>query len=578
MSFTALWLATGCLPEGEAGIGEVLMSGRGLSDLRLTGGRAGTPEGMLYSRRAAVTNVRRQRDDEGHYINRYDLPYDLMFLPSAGEPRLLIDNYEAPAYWDAAGRLYARRDITYTYLGGAEGIRATADLWRFQLGEPAGTSLGRVEKLGLSPGGTRVLYESEKNQWLLRDMEDRELRFQTGDSEPRFHGEDLFFVRDGTLWRIHDLSVGPVAILWGEKIGFDPRGIGGGRMLLSAWVKSQSKAVIFRSGSQEPPEVIELPAKSAGPVLSPDGKRLAWVQRLAPDRGRLRVIDLDTHQETSGELPLSPPRVIPPRPGPGPPPDGPEPGEPITMEDFAELEFRPGTSELWCFFVRQLSILRGQDDVATFAHDLSDGSDFVLAPPTFADEPFFKRERQTGFSSVLYVDPRSRQSRFSRDGRFWTTHRGDEGHLADADHPESKETVLLFSKDTFDERVLYEYIPGRRAAYRFRVTFDKHDLHVVDLEQRKVRTVARDIASAILGPTRAVVRLRTLTANEGPGDLSLVDLETGAETVLARNVADFAVAPACADCDPTGPGAQLVYVVHGRLPWKYDGLWTAVLP
>ena len=126
---------------------------------------------------------------------------------------------------------------------------------------------------------------------------------------------------------------------------------------------------------------------------------------------------------------------------------------------------------------------------------------------------------------------------------------------------------------------MYEYLPGERAAYLFTVTFGKKDLHVLDMEQRKVRKVARDVAAVTLGRARAVVRVRSLiSGGEGPGDLVVVDLETGADTLLARNVVDFAVTPACADCDPTAPGARLVYLVSGRVPWKHDGLWEAVLP
>lgn len=63
-----------------------------------------------------------------------------------------------------------------------------------------------------------------------------------------------------------------------------------------------------------------------------------------------------------------------------------------------------------------------------------------------------------------------------------------------------------------------------------------------------------------------------------PGELAVVDLSTGAETRLARNVTGFALAPACAGCDRTDPGAWFAYVVHARVPWKYDGLWSGSLP
>jgi hypothetical protein len=57
----------------------------------------------------------------------------------------------------------------------------------------------------------------------------------------------------------------------------------------------------------------------------------------------------------------------------------------------------------------------------------------------------------------------------------------------------------------------------------------------------------------------------------------LIDLDTGAETLLAQNVSEFAL-PTCAGCDPTAPGTPFAYVVQARVPWRYEGLWTGELP
>jgi hypothetical protein len=48
--------------------------------------------------------------------------------------------------------------------------------------------------------------------------------------------------------------------------------------------------------------------------------------------------------------------------------------------------------------------------------------------------------------------------------------------------------------------------------------------------------------------------------------------------LLAQNVTGFALPPVCPGCDATGPGASVVYVVHARIPFKYDGLWRLELP
>jgi hypothetical protein len=565
-----------------------LVEQRGLSDLRLTEGRPGVPAGALYSRMGPVSQVRRERNEAGDWFDRYTLPYDLTFLPSGGVPRTLIDDYQRPPDWDAAGRLWVQRSRTYAGDQGRFETRFASDLWRFQLGEAEGTALGRVRMLAVSPGGTRVLTCPEQNQWVLRDMNDRELRFATRPPEepvygigaaPVFLGEDLFFVDDETLFRIHDAAVGPTAVLSGRITPFFRARTAGGRLLLETLTEIdggqiESRALLFRTDSADPPELIPLPSRVGGPVLSPDGKRLAWLQRTAPDRALFHLIDLESRQETTGEIPMPRPQVVPPGGAAPPPVNESDPAQPVPYDPIYDLEFRPGSQEVWGFLHRQVSILRGQDDAVTHPHPFSEVDH---DPPGFTAEDFFQDERDPFFSPSR-AQPARQRSRFSRDGRFWTVARGDDGHLADAEHPESQDTVMLFGQNDY-EPFIYEYLPGMRAAYLFTVTFQKRDLHVLDLPQRKVRKVARNVASVTVGRARAVVRLRTVTGDgEGPGDLALVDLETGDETLLARNVVDFALAPACADCDPTAPGARLVYLVHGRLPWKHDGLWEAVLP
>ncbi len=563
MLFFPLFLVAACLPEGEHGIGQALVAERGLSGLQLTDGRPGLPAGALYTRR--VLNTTLLPVDEGR--TWFELPTDLFFLPSGGSPRRLLQDYQTSARWDAAQRLYVLRDSQVSGGGPVTPFEVTAELWRVHLDGMPSLSLGRVRSFDLSPGRTRLLYQPERERWVLVDLEDHQVGFATRD-HPRFVGEDLFFVQDGTLFRVHDPAAGPMPVLSGEGIAFFTVGSGDGHLMVVAASRGTDPRLLrLRADADDPPELIDLPGQVSGPILSPEGSRMAWLQRLDRERGQLHVLDLDTRQETRGELPLPPPEMR-------PPPSGVrDPDAATVVEPSAELEFRPGTSELWCFLDRQLSILRLDGQVLTGP----------LASTGFRVVPHFARggfieDQLSGFfpGSEGVHDP---GSRFSRDGRWWTVPRDSGGDLGDADHPESDDTVPIFGDDDEVDPTLTEVVPGRWVAFWRGDGFDQRELWLLDVTRRTSRVLARNVASARLGGTRAIVRASSSTPlNSSPGDLSLVDLETGSQTPLARNVVDFALAPACPDCDPTGPGAHLVYVVHARVPWRYDGLWDAVLP
>lgn len=64
---------------------------------------------------------------------------------------------------------------------------------------------------------------------------------------------------------------------------------------------------------------------------------------------------------------------------------------------------------------------------------------------------------------------------------------------------------------------------------------------------------------------------------DGLSDLVKLNLETGEETLYARSVSDFALYPACKECDWLGAGASLVYMVNTRTGSARDGIWVTNL-
>jgi hypothetical protein len=569
--FTMLALGTGCLPEGEPGVGEPLVAARSLSGPVLTRPAAGAAWAVLYGRRGSTPRTPPSLPQQ---LFDSTPPEELYFLTSASGPRRLLDDYAGPAQWDAEGRLYLQREQIQSYDRDGGDYWTSFELWRFALLDLSATGLGRVRAADLSPGGTRLLYEPARDRRVLRALtasgDEREQVLENC-PQARFLGEDLYYLQGGSLWRLRAPDEPPVLVLPGPLSSFPLVGMAAGRaVLLTQGPGAVWQVVLIQTAADDPAaRVLTSGPRLSGPVLSPDGGRVAWLERAAPERGLVRIVDLASLVETAVELPLPPP----PAPGVPDPPIPPRPQRPAP-EIHAQMEFRPGSDELWCFLPQAVSVVAGDGQVRTYpvpgssprGHDVGDFVD----THRFLDLP----ER-----SPLVLEQTPRTSRFSADGRLWTRLGEDgEGHLGQADRPGTSETVLLFSKNSFHRRLL-EVVPGQRAVFWLE-EHDRRDLYLLDLDTRSTRLLARDVADARLGARRAVVRSRVVGRREtaGPADLSIVDYATGQERELARNVTSFDLLPACLGCDPTAPGARLVYVVHARIPWKHDGLWGGPLP
>jgi hypothetical protein len=578
-----LALAPGCLPEGEPGLGEPLVSRRGLGGL-LFAKAAGTGEkGLLYSHRGLSLSrpVGPEREYQG------SPPEDLFFLGAAGaEPHRLLEKYAGPAQWDARGRLYIGRDLAFRYDPTNPRNPATYELWRFDLGDLSALALGRVTGFEVSPTGTRVAYSRADGQGLLRTTDEQQFPLGAVD-EPHFQfvGEDLYFLQAGALVRLRDPGTPAAPVMAGKIESFDVLGAGPRHLLVRTWDPTAAAAgriALVETAGDPSARILGTDWLLGRPVFSPDGYRLAWMERIGDDRGALRLLDLGAATETGTEL------MLPPRPPSRDPPGGhapdPAPGvdaRPPELE--VTLEFRPGSEELWCFFPRELRIFAPDGTARSFP--LPEQGPPGLGAPRFVNVERFASDYYgdgASFSPILPVQVNAPASRFNADGRLWTLVRGGEGHLGPADRPEAEATVRLFGEDDFDRNV-FELAGGGRVAFWASEGAGRRALFLADLETRlagpALRVLARNVRTLQLGRRRALVLARPLSgSNGGPGDLSVVDLANGAETRLAQNVTSFALDPACAACDPVDAGARLVYVVHARVPWKYDGLWSGSLP
>lgn len=184
--------------------------------------------------------------------------------------------------------------------------------------------------------------------------------------------------------------------------------------------------------------------------------------------------------------------------------------------------------------------------------------------------------------------PDGRQSLFTRDGRHWLSSQertiGSDGitvafFAGDADDPSLAPVQLNPWGE--DLAALWEMDDGRLlvGASALRVGL-RQDLFLVEPDTGSSRLMASGGHVVAVGRTR-VLALLNWQLSSSTGDLTLIDVETGAKTLLAENVYELAVdanASSAGDVDALAPGTRIAFLVRNRLASPYDGLWVARLP
>jgi hypothetical protein len=225
-------------------------------------------------------------------------------------------------------------------------------------------------------------------------------------------------------------------------------------------------------------------------------------------------------------------------------------------------EWRPGHHELWI--------------------PLRSGINVVWASsPDTAKSSFSAGITQVEFS------PDGRRSIFTRDGRHWLSSQartvGSDGitvafFAGDVDNPSFAPVQL----NPWGEQLasLWEMADGRLlvGATALRVG-ERQDIFLVDADAGSSKLIASGGHLVALGQSRALALLNWQLSSS-TGDLTLIDLETGAKTLLAENVYDLAVDTATSEAgiDTLAPGTRIAFLVRNRLASPYDGLWVARLP
>src|SRR5581483_5033688 len=101
---------------------------------------------------------------------------------------------------------------------------------------------------------------------------------------------------------------------------------------------------------------------------------------------------------------------------------------------------------------------------------------------------------------------------------------------------------------------------------------------LVDPATGASRLIASGGYVVAVGATR-VFALLHFVAGSGTGDLTLIDLDTGRQTLVAENVAGYSLERApTGPGDPLAPGLRVAYLVRNRIASPWDGVWVATFP
>jgi hypothetical protein len=533
-----LLASAACLPQGDPPAGTRLVEERNLSGVRFS---PAPGEAVLFSRRSGY------REEFGRSASPI---FDLWTVPARGgaSARLVDDvdwNFFAGA--DSAGRLV----IGDHRLNSLSTGQVTHQL---TLIDPAGqrTSVGRVFTAGLSPGRGRLYYQKEDGGQVLREADGREISLpSTRSFETRFAGEALMFNQDQDLWGLPPDAVQPVLLVrrsqsWTAKDTSPEPPVTAFSQLGDPMLGESPMSLVLIRGARSRALMSGFFASQA--AFAPGGDdRIAVLERV-PGTGSvlLHVFHTDGAGHETFDL------------------AAPTPGDALRYSS-STIYFRPGTREIWCFVGSAgLRIVRDDGTVQSF--------------PDAPAEPWYFEPTVTTdvLPGAVFFGRDYAPSVFTTDGRFWLYRVNAALFLARADQPQLP-GLLIQDRQDFPVAQVREVGDGRRMLIWAAPPGDagRWDLSLMDVDTNQRRTLATSVGPSVVGKRR-ILALTAVTASMG--DLQLIDLDTGADTLLAQNVTGFALPPVCPGCDATGPGASVVYVVHARIPFKYDGLWRLELP
>lgn len=574
---SACWLAAGCLPRGPAPAGRRLLADGTVYGVQFVPGPPGSPGSLIITRLmpdpAGPFAVYALHEPDGDGLGSELLLSD----HATGTTSDPYCPYPCFPFSDSLGRLFIERDeLAATSAQGFESF--VNSFVRADPGTGAVLDLGPDSAfIGTFSQGNAFAY-TVSGALHVRDLEDREAEVAHVVGTPAVANDALYFVTVPGPVNVTQAQPEPgspdmttLRRLAGPP--FDsPQTVASGVSSFTTYRGGPPLLVLCRTMTGDlrcAPSLYD-PLTDQETPLPPEG---GFVTSLSPDgRYAFRV----QYPDPPSDLPAPQP----------PPVDGTAPAtvSQLTIALFdrllgtqqsaalTELDasyWRPGHDELW------FAALPPRDDTngvgpggyVPTAWRWLPGSDPVVLSN---ERPF-----------VLFA-AQGPSTPFTPDGRFlMTSSPSEDGDKPTATlrDPDAAELPLLTLNPAGTGVQEVRQLPdGRLLVSDWITDMRRCDIYLIDPDAGTKTSLATGGNVVAVGATRILTRLDWVAAG-GAGSLTLIDLATGATTLLAENVHAVAVEPpAVAGADPLAPGTRVAYVSRNRVASPYDGVWMVSLP
>jgi hypothetical protein len=545
----------GCLPSGSPPIGQHLLSDRTLSGVHFSPSEIdGVPSRLLATGPAQAAPYY----SEAYTVaDLYEIPTDTgsEAAPGFAGPKLLAEKCLVPqddaSDWAVQTDIRGR-PIVVRYIEAIGNLDSRFDVFRVDLATGKQDSLGdadynpRTPPFVLSPGRTRALVGPFPNDVVELDGGYTWLGYSVSDAA--FVGEDAYYdgsqlADSGTpdLWRV--VPDGQPELLDHNTRLFTTFATDQGPRLILARDLAPADASLpdYRYLFFDPATLQESPFSSeavpdylwdpSAVLASPDGHWLAFLSAITTTADTLTLFNWVTFELQQ-----------------------------IDASDSSAWEWRPGHEELWL--------------------TINDGTLRIWKPETgVTPMPVAPVQNARAPNGTLSI--------FTSDGNYWFSMRpGQESsgeqalYVGSADDPAG--TAYQVTPAGAQIYSHWELADGRILAGAWTTSDYRKDYYLVDPSTGASQGFAVNGLLVALGHTRVLAHVNW-EAGLGTGDLCLIDLATGTQTLLAQDVYAAAVDPGVhadvpAGTDALATGTRIAFLVRNRIDSPYDGVWIAELP
>lgn len=536
------WAAVGCLPAGGPPTGQRWLSGRTLVQVQIVSGAAGAPPSVLVFDEATSAGADLYGvADPGPAAVSSQAP------TAAAGARLLLSGTDATPYAicgsrpctllsDSQGRVLATRPLP------SPPSSPLGENFRVDPVTGEAVDLGPAGLVATSPSGARIfLLDPTTENGRIRELDDQETAL-AGVQNWAFIGEDLFVTEASVdslgqasyaLLRVRPggqpETIAP-GVYWLAPLPL-PSVVAAGRdsfLELARMNADGTMAISFF----DPATLTETPVPGALQSVSPDGR---WLEVQLPQTSTSPAFEL--LDRTTGATQAL---------------DG----------DQGMSAWRPGHDELWA------NAAMADPPTGQAAIQIWQAGGGTTITPVMAE--------LAGYRPSASLD-----SPFTPDGRHWFSSLSDGStsgriYVGSADDPTAP--IYPVNPPGTGPGKYWPLADGRLLIEAFITDINRNDIYLVDPDTGQSRALASGGHVIAIGPTRAIALLGWVTAS-ATGDLTLIDFDTGATTLLGQNVSVVALQrPADPGADALAPGLRVAFLVHDRIPSPYDGLWVATLP